>query len=312
MSYLLLKERRSDRLLPARILSDPNTAQLILQPTRWKILSELSNEEKCAKDLANTFRTSEQVICYHLRELEKSGLITLAKTVRKRGALAKYYRAEEKAIAIVPRLTSKPSRDITEQTLSENATKLLEPFISQGHFDGHIILGSPDAHGIFSSRARCGDRATDLALFIGSLLPVTRESVVRLDTEVSAQELARNLIAVGGPRVNTVTMALNEFLPITYELTGRNMMISRLSGRTYSGEEEGAVQQITNPNNDQTKAFVIAGNSYLGTRSAVLAFIKYTDEIARGNTTNRSVKSRVVTGIDVNSDGLVDDVQFLE
>ena len=311
MSYLILKGRGVDQLLPARILSDPQIAQLLLQPTRWRILGELSNEEKCAKDLARTFKTSEQVICYHLRELEKAGVVTLERTVRKRGAMAKYYRAEEKAIAIVPRV-SNATREVPEQRLSESATKMLEPFISGGHFDGHIVLGSPDAHGIFSSRARCGDRATDLALFVGSLLPVTRESVVRLDTEISEAELTRNLIAVGGPRVNTVTMALNEFLPITYELTGHNMMISRLTGRSYAGEEEGAVQLIGNPNNQDAKAFVIAGNSYLGTRSAVLAFIKYTDEIARGNTANRSVLSRVVTGIDVNSDGLVDDVQFLE
>jgi hypothetical protein len=107
-------------------------------------------------------------------------------------------------------------------------------------------------------------------------------------------------------------MGLNEFLPITYELTGRNMMISRISGRSYGAEDEGAVQLIVNPNNQSAKAFVIAGNSYLGTRAAVLAFIKYTDEIAKGNMENRGVVGRVVTGIDVDSDGLVDDVQFLE
>jgi len=313
MSYLLMKDRRSNRLLRARILTDPKTAQLLLQPTRWKILSELSDGEKCAKDLAETFNTTEQVICYHLRELERAGLVSLERTVRKRGAMAKYYRAEEQAIAVVPkRGASKTTSDLPEQTLSEDSAKMLEPFLSQGHFDGRIVLGSPDAHGIFSSRARCGDRATDLALFIGSLLPVTRESIVRLDTEISEQELTQNLIVVGGPRVNTVTMSLNEFLPITYELTGHNMMISRLSGRSYGGEEEGAVQLIANPNNQEAKAFVIAGNSYLGTRAAVLAFIKYTDEIARGNANNRTVLSRVITGLDVNSDGLVDDVQFLE
>ena len=313
MSYLLLKERRNNRLLPTRIISDPKVAQLLLQPTRWRILSELSDGEKCAKDLAETFRTSEQVICYHLRELERAGLVVLERTVRKRGATAKYYRAEEKAVAIIPkRGSSTAPRELLEETLSEPAAKMLEPFISKGHFNGHIVLGSPDAHGIFSSRARCGDRATDLALFIGSLLPVTRESVVRLDTELSQQESARNLIVVGGPRVNTVTMTANEYLSITYELTGHNMMISRLSGRSYAGEEEGAVQLISNPSNEESKMFVIAGNSYLGTRAAVLAFIKYTDEIARGNTMNRKTIARVVTGIDVNSDGLVDDVQFLE
>jgi DNA-binding transcriptional ArsR family regulator len=312
MSYLLLKERRTERLLPARILSDPKLAQLLLQPTRWRILSELSSDGKCAKELAHAFRTSEQVICYHLRELERAGLVTLEKTVKKRGAMAKYYRADEKAIAIVPRSAGRTNWEQPEQTLSELAANILQPFISRGHFDGHIVLGSPDAHGIFSSRARCGDRATDLALFIGSLLPITRESVVRLDTELSEQESARNLIVVGGPRVNTVTMTLNEFLPITYELTGHNMMISRLSGRSYTGEEEGAIQLIANPNNQQNKALVIAGNSYLGTRAAVLGFIKYTDEIARGNTSNRGAVARVVTGVDLNSDGLVDDVQFLE
>jgi DNA-binding transcriptional ArsR family regulator len=281
---------------------------------RWRILSELANTEKCASDLAEAFKTSEQVICYHLRELDKSGLITLERTVRKRGALAKYYRAEEKAVAIVPRGGTQPkgTMQLAEQTLSEESAKMLDPFISQGRFDGHIVLGSPDAHGIFSSRARCGDRATDLALFLGSLLPVTRESVVRLDTELSQKEAERNLIIVGGPRVNTVTMTVNQWLPITYELTGHNMMISRLSGRSYAGEEEGAVQLIANPNNPDCKVIVIAGNTYLGTRTAVLAFIKYTDQIARGNTINKSTIARVVTGLDVDSDGLVDDVQFIE
>jgi hypothetical protein len=107
-------------------------------------------------------------------------------------------------------------------------------------------------------------------------------------------------------------MTVNEWLPITYELTGHNMMISRLSGRSYAGEEEGAVQVIANPNNQNSKLIVIAGNTYLGTRTAVLAFIKYTDQIARGNTINRSTMARVVTGLDVDSDGLVDDVQFIE
>jgi hypothetical protein len=228
--------------------------------------------------------------------------------------MAKYYRAEERAVAIVPRrgASSKGTPEVTEEPLSDASSKMLDPFISQGYFNGHIVLGSPDAHGIFSSRARCGDRATDLALFIGSLLPVTRESVVRLDTELSQEESLRNLIIVGGPKVNTLTMTVNEFLPITYELTSHNMMISRLSGRSYGGEEEGSVQLISNPNNQESKVLVIAGNSYIGTRAAVLAFIKYTDQIAKGNTMNKNVISRVVTGIDVNSDGLVDDVQFLE
>jgi len=314
MSYLVLKERQTSQLMPARIFTDPKLAQLILQPMRWKILSELTTGEKCAKDLSRSFDTSEQVICYHLRELEKRGFVRLEKTVKKRGAMAKYYKADQKAIAIIPVIGNPPRSTLSQphQSLSESSSKLLDPFISQGRLSGHIVLGSPDTHGIFRSRARCGDRATDLALFLGSLLPLSRESVVRLDTEISQQELLQNLILVGGPRVNTVTMMVNEWLPITYELTGHNIMISRISGKSYSGEDEGAIQMIVNPMSQESRVIVIAGNSYLGTRAAVLAFIKYTDEIAKGNSMNRNVVARVVSGLDVNSDGLVDDVDFLE
>jgi len=313
MSYLILKERRSDQLIPTRVFSDPKLAQSVLQPTRWKILTELTVNEKCAKDLAQAFNTSEQVICYHLRELERTGFVRLERTMKKRGAMAKYYKAEQKAITIIPKLAAANGQQgLPEQTLTDASSKLLEPFTSSGHLNGHIVLGSPDTHGVFRGRARCGDRATDLALFLGSLLPLTRENVVRLDTEISQDEMLRNLIVVGGPKVNTVTMAVNESLPITYELTGHNIMISRISGRSYTGEDEGAVQSIVNPMNRENRVIVVAGNTYQGTRAAVLAFIKYTDEIASGNSMNRNVVARVVSGLDVNSDGLVDDVEFLE
>jgi len=313
MSYIVMKERESSQVMPARVFPDPKFAQSILQPTRWRILSELMSVDKCAKDLSREIGMSEQVICYHLRELEKSGFVRLERTTKKRGALAKYYRAERKAIAFVPNIDSmRTVYNSPEPQLGEAAKKLLDPFISQGRLNGYIVIGSPDAHGIFRSRARCGDRATDLALFIGSLLPLTRESVVRLDTEVSQEELTRNLILVGGPRVNTVMMTVNEHLSVTYELTGRNMMISRITGKTYSGEDEGAIQMIANPMNENTQVLVVAGNTYLGTRAAVLAFIKYTDQIANGNSINRNIVASVVSGLDVNSDGLVDDVEFLE
>lgn len=282
MSYLILKDRRHEQLVPTRVFSEPQLAQSVLQPTRWKILAELTASEKCAKDLAKTFNTSEQVICYHLRELERGGFINLERTEKKRGAIAKYYKAEQKAIAIIPKLETSTSdaRSQPQPPLSEASSKLLNHFISKGYLNGHIVLGSPDTHGLFRSRARCGDRATDLALFLGSMLPLTRESVVRLDTEMSQQELQRNLIVVGGPRVNTVTMTVNESLPITYELTGHNIMISRITGRSYGGEDEGAIQMVVNPANQESRVLVIAGNTYQGTRAAVLAFIKYTDEIA--------------------------------
>lgn len=313
MSFLVLKEHHSSELVPVRILSDPKTAQAILQPMRWRIISELITSEKCAKDLSRALGASEQVICYHLRQLEKAGLVRMEKTEKKRGATAKFYRAKRVAVAVVPKSgRTHASQEGPLSVLSESSARLLEPFISDGRFNGRIVLGSPDIHGIFRTGARCGDRAADLALFLGSLLPLTRASVVRLDTEISQSELLQNLFLVGNPRVNTVTMMLNEWLPATYELTGHDMIMSRVTGKSYTADYEGAIQVIDNPMNRNSRVVVLAGNSYAGTRAALLAFIKYTDEIARGNSFNTGVLARIVTGLDVDSDGLIDDVEFLE
>jgi hypothetical protein len=107
-------------------------------------------------------------------------------------------------------------------------------------------------------------------------------------------------------------MMVNEWLPVTYELTGQNMMISRITGRTYTNEDEGAVQLIPNPMNQDEHTLVVAGNSSLGTRAAVIAFVRRTEEIARGNSENNNVIARVVSGVDQDSDGIIDDVEFLE
>ena len=312
MPYLLTKERKTSRLMPVRIIPDPKLAQSLLHPMRWKIFSELCKGEKCAHDLAKAFNSSEQAICYHLKELEKNRLVKLHRTEKRRGAVAKYYKGDPKAIAVLPYEFQGGQLRHDAESVVETSSRLIGPFVAKGQFNGCIVIGSPDPHGIFRSRARCGDRAIDLALFLGSLLPITRESVVRLDTEISQQELAQNLLTVGGPKVNTVTFTMNEYLPITYELTGHSMMISRISGKSYAGEDEGAIQMVVNPYNSDSRVIVIAGNSYLGTRAAVLAFIRYTSEIADGNSLNNSIVARVVSGLDVNSDGLVDDVEFLE
>jgi len=312
MSYLVLKDGKSSQLISTRVFHDPAAAQSILQPTRWRILNELIATESCAKDLAKTLRTSEQVICYHLKELEKAELIRLERTEKKRGATAKYYHAEQSALTVVANASpSETDHTVRSHSIPEPASRLLSPFISRGRLNAHIVLGSPDPHGIFRTGSRCSDKAIDLALFLGSLLPLTREGLVRLDTEMSQEELQRNLIVVGSPRVNTVTVMVNEWLPITYELTGQDMMLSKLTNNSYAASE-GAVQLIPNPMNSQSHVLVIAGNNDLGTRAAILALIRYTEEVSKGNATNRDVIARVVNGLDVDDDGHLDEVEFLE
>jgi DNA-binding transcriptional ArsR family regulator len=312
MSYLVLKDRRGGQPVPVRVFEDPAPAQALLQPMRWKILQELATVEQCAQELAKKLNASQQVVCYHLKELEKAGFIQLQRRERRRGAVAKYYRAEHAAIAVIASKHEKPKSETEEASLSDASTKLLAPYVLNGVFNGHVVVGSPDQHGIFRERDLGGYYASYLSFFLGSLLPLVRTNVIKLDTELTQQQILNNLIILGNPRVNTIAMMMNEFLPITYELTGPDVLMSTISERAYAEPQDGAVQMIRNPMNPDSKLIVLAGNETSGTQAAIMAFVRYTEDVASGNVFNRELVARVVSGVDANQDGVIDDVEFLE
>jgi DNA-binding transcriptional ArsR family regulator len=312
MSYLVLKDRRGGQPVPVKVFEDPKPAQALLQPMRWKILQELTALDQCARELAKKLNASQQVVCYHLKQLEKAGFIRLQRRERRRGAVAKYYRAEHMAIAVVASKLEGSNTGVEETNLSEGSAKLLAPYVVNGIFNGHVVVGSPDQHGIFRERDLGGYHASYLALFLGSLLPLARTNVIRLDTELTQQQILDNLILVGNPRVNTIAMMMNEYLPMTYELAGPDVIMSTISERTYAEPQDGAVQMIQNPMNPNSKVIVLAGNETLGTQAAIMAFVRYTEDIAAGNVFNHEVLARVVSGVDANQDGMIDDVEFLE
>lgn len=312
MSYLVLKDRGGGQPVPVKVFEDPSPAQALLQPMRWKILQELVTADQCARELSKKLNASQQVICYHLKELEKAGFIRLQRSERRRGAIAKYYRAEHKAIAVVASKIGERSTATEETSLSDSSSRLLAPYVAKGVFDGYVVVGSPDQHGIFRERDLAGYHASYLAFFLGSLLPLARANVVKLDTELTQQQIMGNLIVVGNPRVNTIAMMMNEYLPITYELTGPDVIMSTISERTYAEPQDGAVQMIRNPMNAESRVIILAGNESLGTQASILAFVRYTEDIAAGNVFNREIVARVVSGVDANQDGIIDDVEFLE
>jgi len=312
MSYLVLKDRRGGQPVPVKVFEDPSPAQALLQPMRWKILQELATADQCARELSKKLDASQQVISYHLKELEKAGFIRLQRSERRRGAIAKYYRAEHRAIAVIASRPGELDTSAEEATLSEASTRLLSPYVANGVFDGYVVVGSPDQHGIFRERDLAGYHASYLAFFLGSLLPLARTNMIKLDTELTQQQILRNLILVGNPRVNTIVMMMNEYLPITYELAGPDVIMSTISERTYAEPQDGAVQMIRNPTNPDSRVIVLAGNETVGTQASIMAFVKYTEDIASGNVFNKEIVARVVSGVDSNQDGTIDDVEFLE
>jgi hypothetical protein len=57
---------------------------------------------------------------------------------------------------------------------------------------------------------------------------------------------------------------------------------------------------------------LIAGKRVMGTRAVMIAFLKKFNEIIKGNKFDNSIMAKVVEGVDLDSDGIVDDVEVLE
>lgn len=193
----------------------------------------------------------------------------------------------------------------------------LEPFVSNGKLDALIVLGSPEPHGLAKVRAKDGLFATDLGLFLGTFLNYIPEVSTKLDTEVKEEDLKNNLILIGGPGVNAITAKVNSKLPIMFERIKEkenwySEFHSNISGKNYSEEGCGIIVKAKNPFDKTKDVLVIAGRRISGTRAAILAFLQKFDEICNGNSYDSKVFAKVVEGIDKNSDGVIDSVEFLE
>ena len=131
-----------------------------------------------------------------------------------------------------------------------------------------------------------------------------------LDTEARGELKHRNLILLGGPKVNTVVNEINEHLPIYFE--GKTFGIhSRLSGKRYE-ENVGIVEVVENPFNKTKKILLAAGLNQASTRTAVLALINELDKMSDGNMFDKKQLAHVVQGFDEDGDGIVDAVEILE
>ena len=66
------------------------------------------------------------------------------------------------------------------------------------------------------------------------------------------------------------------------------------------------------PFNKDKYILVVAGKRFSGTRAAIIAFLKDFKKITNGNIHNQNIKAKVVEGIDLDSDGIIDDIEFRE
>ena len=117
---------------------------------------------------------------------------------------------------------------------------------------------------------------------------------------------------IGGPVVNAVTEKVNKHLPIYFDREARSTIRSTVSGTLYPEDECGLICSAVNPLDKRYRVLVVAGKRYSGTRAAIIALLRHFKELTRGNVHDRKVLARVVEGIDLDSDGIIDEVEFRE
>ena len=260
-----------------------------------RILTAIAKKPNYPKDIAKLLREDEQKIYYHIRILEKKGLIRVIKKEERRAAIAKFYSLTKPSFTMIFG-NLELSKKIPK---SENA--FLYPFISDGKLNSEIVIGSPDPHGPEKARSRDVNYAMDFALFLGTFLNKIEKPSIILDTDLTSMK--KNLIVIGGPVTNRITKKINEKLLIRFDK--KKNIYSSLSKKKYSNDDCGFVLKTNNPYDKEKKILVIAGKRYTGTRAAILAFLQNFDELSKKN-------YRIVEGIDQDGDGLIDSVQILE
>ncbi len=311
----IIKDIGGKRFSKEALLVDrPDKLKGLLSDARWDILKLIAEKPRYPADIAKDLSMHEQKVYYHIRELEKNGIIEIDSKREHGGTLAKYYRVKGHAFAL-----ELPSGDmkVSDMVLREESDRLksfLYPFVSNGKLDSNIVVGSPDPHGLHQVRARDGHYAIDVALFLGQMVSMPDMFTTALDIDINSEKKEkRNLILVGGPLTNIMTGKINSSLPVRFNLDNFPFrgIVSKKTGNTYNDDNIGLIAKIVNPFDTDKSILLLAGNRYNGSKSAVLALTRFHENILEhyGGEDNWTC---VVEGLDLDGDGKVDSIKVLE
>jgi DNA-binding Lrp family transcriptional regulator len=317
---LLLKEEgAAQKVKEIVMMQNSQDLKMILGTLSWKILTLLSKKAMYPLEVARELGVHEQKVYYHIRKLERSGAIAVERMEKKKGATAKYYRTVSKAFGIeFPdgyRLMRRPSL----LGANEQVQEFFKEFVDEnGVFTGKLVVGSPTPHGPFKTSARDGHYAAHLAFFLGELMRMPEEFVIKLDIDVKAEkEEKNNLVLVGGPGTNLLAQELNDYLPIRFNMQSSEQgylfggLVSQRTGRVYTADVAGLIAKIPNPWDSSKQIIVLAGNKAVGTKACVLALTNFWSKTLQGYR-NGDGFAAVIQGFDLDGDGKVDSIEVPE
>jgi DNA-binding transcriptional ArsR family regulator len=315
---LLLETEKGTLEVDSRVMDSPQRLKPLTSETSWKILRMLAKKPHYPAEIAKKLGMHEQKVYYHIKQLSNQGLIKVVKSEEIKGALARYYETTDLCFSFVPEeALGRAEKGISsrrKRVPEKEVENFFSPIIKNSVMDAKIVVGSPEPHGKFKARARDNHFAVELAAFFGTICDRINLPLVYLDTMVKPlEEENSNLVVIGGPITNNLCHELNSRMPISFRPSGGHWIVkSELSGKEYSEDAIGIIEKIRHPFFRNRSIILIAGKRNTGTIAAIVALMKRTKEITKPNIFSKKDFCRVVEGVDLDSDGLIDDVEIKE
>lgn len=314
MPATLVESNENGRIVyDSLVVSDPAVLSAFNNKLSLRIIKVLSENPSCALDIARKLKVHEQKVYYHLRNLEKTGIVYTISSERRHGMIAKIYSVVSPVIAAKLFEKGVEIKDSISLDISTEASKFFSPFIENGRLNAKIIIGAPYPHGKYEGTARHGIGLMDLGIFLGSLIKENNNLNYLLDIDVLEHELSNsNLILIGNSKINSVTQRFNSYLPIYFDERKEFAIVSKLTKQTYNDDYDAVILKYNNPLNKDKNILLLAGKRSVGLVSAVIAIKKYISEISKGNIKDKNLIAKVVSGMDRDADGRMDDVKIRE
>ena len=303
--------KRDGKFLSKNILvfDNPSNLSTATSDMAWKILQALDEKPMYPNDLAKKLKIHEQKIYYHINKMLDAGLIEVIREESRHGAICRFFAPTSKAFGFEFK-NGETEIKINQNHMNPHLKDFFYEFVKDGVFNGSIVVGSPMPHGPYLTTAKDGHFVAHLGIFLGNFCSLTNRFVVKLDTEVKAEEsYKRNMILIGGPVTNMVFADLNESLKKRFEWKRSWVITSKEN--SYGGESDALIAKITNPWDETKKIIIFAGAHRQATKSCIIAMTQHYEKILKNFNKNKDFYI-VLRGLDRDGDGKIDDVEIFE
>jgi DNA-binding transcriptional ArsR family regulator len=186
------------------VIDDPGAAEVSLDPVRARLLAELS-EPGSATTLAQRVGLTRQKVNYHLRALERHGLVELVEERRKGNCTERMVRATAASYVISPSVLAAVEPDPERSPDRLSAGWLLAVAARLVRDVGELITGSARARKRLATFAIDGEvrfaSAADRAAFAEELAGAVTSLISKYHDESAAGGRAHRIVVAVYPTV---------------------------------------------------------------------------------------------------------------